>query len=68
MLFTTKRGLFVWTPLTFFATVGYLWFALRTKDQRRFLLSLGLSAIALLLVHGLWGAFWTGGTRSRSAF
>jgi hypothetical protein len=61
MLFTTKRGLFVWTPLTFFATIGYLWFAFRAKEQQRFLLSLGLSAVALLLVHALWGAFWTGG-------
>jgi len=61
MLFTTKRGLFIWTPLTFFATIGYLWFALRAREQRRFLFSLGLSAMALLLVHALWGAFWTGG-------
>ncbi len=61
MLFTTKRGLFVWTPLCLLATAGYLWHAFRTREHRRFLLSLGLSALALLVVHSLWGTYWTGG-------
>ncbi len=61
MLFTTKRGLFVWTPLTLFATLGYVVFAIQAKRHRGFLIGLGLSAIALLLVHSLWGGYWTGG-------
>lgn len=61
MLFTLKRGLFVWTPLTLFGVVGYLMFLRRAREQRTFLIGLGLSALALLLIHMVWGAFWTGG-------
>jgi hypothetical protein len=61
MLFTTKRGLFLWTPLTFFATVGYVLLAVRAPKQRRFLVSLGASALALLFVHALWGPYWADG-------
>jgi hypothetical protein len=61
MLFTTKRGLFLWTPLTFFATIGYVLFCIRAGDERMYLLSLGASALSLLFVHALWGTYWTGG-------
>ena len=61
MLFTVKRGLFVWTPLTFFGVVGYLLLIRREPRHRDFLVGLGLSALALLLVHIVWGGFWDGG-------
>lgn len=61
MLFTLKRGLFIWTPLTFFGVVGYLLLLRRVPKHRTFLTGLGLSALALLLVHVVWGAFWAGG-------
>jgi hypothetical protein len=61
MLFTLKRGLFIWTPLTFFGVVGYLLLLRREPKQRTFLTGLGMSALALLLVHIVWGAFWAGG-------
>jgi hypothetical protein len=61
MLFTVKRGLFVWTPLTFFGVVGYLMLIRRERRHRDFLVGLGLSALALLLVHIVWGGFWDGG-------
>lgn len=61
MLFTLKRGLFVWTPLTFFGVVGYLLLLRREPRYRIFLTGLGLSALALLLVHIVWGGFWAGG-------
>lgn len=61
MLFTLKRGLFVWTPLTFFGVVGYLLLLWREPRYRIFLTGLGLSALALLLVHIVWGGFWAGG-------
>ena len=61
MLFTVKRGLFVWTPLTFFGVVGYLLLLRREPRHRDFLVGLGLSAFALLMVHIVWGGFWDGG-------
>jgi hypothetical protein len=60
MLFTVKRGLFVWTPLTLFGVIGYL-LLLRDRRHRTFLVGLGLSAVSLLLVHIVWGGFWAGG-------
>lgn len=61
MLVTVKRGLFVWTPLTIFGVAGYVLLLIRDPQHRRFLTGLGLSALALLLVHSAWGALWTGG-------
>ena len=61
MLFTLKRGLFVWTPLTALGVLGYLLFLRRGRRDRTFLIGLGLSATALLLVHIVWGGFWAGG-------
>jgi hypothetical protein len=62
MLFSLHRGLFLWTPLTAFAVIGFV-FVLRRRwdDTRRvFLSTLGLAALALLCIHSVWGA-WDGG-------
>lgn len=61
MLFTLKRGLFLWTPLTALATVGFVLLARRRRDLRPYLLGLGVAAAGLLLVHMLWGDFWDNG-------
>ena len=61
MLFTLKRGLFVWTPVTLFGVVGYFVLLRRLRARRVFLAGLGLSCLALLLVHMIWGGFWEGG-------
>jgi hypothetical protein len=61
MLFTFKRGLFVWTPATLFGVVGYFLLLRRLRERRTFLVGLGLSCLALLLVHMIWGGFWEGG-------
>src|SRR5262249_22305715 len=63
MLFTLRRGLFIWTPLTAFATVGFVLLAHRDRRHRPFLLALGASALGLLLIHVFWGGgfAWTGG-------
>lgn len=61
MLFTLERGLFLWTPLCFFGTIGFALLLRREIRQRRFLVALSISCLSLLLVHSLWGAFWTGG-------
>jgi hypothetical protein len=60
MLFTLHRGLFLWTPLTFLATVGFVLLLLRDGANRRFLAALGVSAVGLLLIHSLWGVAWDG--------
>jgi len=61
MLFTLHRGLFIWTPLTLLATVGYVLLVRRDHRHRPFLAALGVSALALLLAHSLWGRQWDGG-------
>jgi hypothetical protein len=62
MLFSIHRGLFLWTPLTALAVVGYTILLRRTHDslQRRFLSTLLFAAVALLFVHAVWGQ-WDGG-------
>jgi len=61
MLFTLKRGLFVWTPVTLFGVIGYFLLLRRLRERRIFLGGLGISCLALLLVHMVWGGFWEGG-------
>lgn len=61
MLFTLHRGLFLFTPLTLLATVGFVLLARRDRRNRAFLLTLGLSALGLLAIHSLWGSLWDGG-------
>ncbi len=61
MLVTPTRGLFLWTPLTALATVGFVLLTRRRRDLRPYLLGLGVAALGLLLVHMLWGDFWDNG-------
>jgi hypothetical protein len=62
MLFSIHRGLFLWTPLTAFAVVGYVLLLRRSHDDERraFLLTLLIASLALLFVHTVWGQ-WDGG-------
>jgi hypothetical protein len=61
MLFSLHRGLFLWTPLTALATVGFVLLLRRRRDERHYLAGLGVAALGLLLVHMLWGDFWDNG-------
>jgi hypothetical protein len=63
MLFTIHRGLFVWTPLTVFATIGFVLLLIRERrhPDREFVIILGVAALALLLIHIIWGKAWDGG-------
>jgi hypothetical protein len=62
MLFSEHRGLFIWTPLTAFAVVGFVLVVYRSghSSRRQFFWTLSASALALLLVHSIWGS-WDGG-------
>jgi hypothetical protein len=63
MLFSLHRGLFLWTPLTALAVIGYalaLRRARRTGTNYPFLLSLFAGGLALLCVHVGWPR-WDGG-------
>jgi hypothetical protein len=64
MLFTLERGLYFWTPLTAFACIGFALLLRRDRRHRSFLLGLLVAALALLWVHALWGANWTGSSYS----
>jgi hypothetical protein len=61
MLFTLHRGIFLWTPLTAFATIGFVLLLRRDRGHRAFLAAVGASSLALLAIHVLWGAQWDGG-------
>jgi hypothetical protein len=60
MLFTLHRGLFTWTPLTIFATIGFILLLRRDRANRPFLVTLGVSALGLLAIHCFWGQAWDG--------
>jgi hypothetical protein len=60
MLFTIKRGLFIWTPLTLLAVVGYGLLVHRLRAHRLFLAGLGAAALSLLLGYAAIGSLWTG--------
>lgn len=63
MLVSEHRGLFVWTPLTALAFIGFVLLLVRTygsKEFRSFLAPLFLAATALLSTHVLWPQ-WDGG-------
>lgn len=60
MLFTIKRGLFLWTPLTLFAVVGYGLLVHRLREHRLFLAGLAAAALSLLLGYTAIGSLWTG--------
>jgi hypothetical protein len=61
MLFSLRRGLFVWTPLTFLSIVGVALLWRRDRTQRLLLSALLASGLATLLVYVLWGNDWWGG-------
>lgn len=61
MLFTLRRGLFVWTPLTALSVIGIVLLWRRDRKRRLFLTALCAAAVALLVVHVLWGRYWWGG-------
>lgn len=61
MLVSVRRGLFLWTPLTLVATFGFALLYRRRPDRRAFLAGILAAAVALVLIHGIWGGFWWGG-------
>ncbi len=61
MLGSARRGLFLWTPLTALAMAGFALAFAAQAERRRFLGGLAAAAVLLLLVHAVWGDFWTAG-------
>lgn len=61
MLVSERRGLFLWTPLTALATVGFVLLLRSRPRDRLFLGGLGAAAALLVANHFLWGDFWTNG-------
>ena len=62
MLFSDHRGLFVWTPLTAFAVIGFVLLlrAARNDSRKPFLWTLLAASTALVVGHAIWGQ-WDGG-------
>jgi hypothetical protein len=69
MLVTDRRGLFVWTPLTAFAVIGFILVlrAARNDARRTFLCTLLAASAALIVGHVTW-AEWDGGWSFSSRF
>jgi hypothetical protein len=61
MLFSERRGLFLWTPLTALSVIGLVLLFRSRPGRRRFLVSLSVAALCLVVIHALWGDFWTNG-------
>ena len=61
MLFSVRRGIFLWTPLTAFATLGAALLLFSRPERRPFVAGLWVCAVGLLLAHWFWADFWTGG-------
>lgn len=68
MLFTLHRGMFIWTPVTLFAVIGFVLLLRRDRPHRWYLAGLGTSGLALLAIHSLWGTFWDGGNGFSARF
>lgn len=61
MLVSERRGLFLWTPLTALSAIGMVLLFRSRPERRRFLTALSAAALSLVVIHALWGDFWTNG-------
>jgi hypothetical protein len=62
MLFTNHRGLFIWTPLTILSVIGFWRLLLVRRDERPFLVALGVMSLSLLAAQvavPFWDAGWS---------
>ena len=63
MLFTLHRGLFLWTPLTLIAVVGFLLMIARTRNRqtRTVLVCIGMGSLSTLAFYVVLGGSWDAG-------
>ena len=61
MLFSLRRGLLLWTPLTALAVAGVVLHLRRAAGHRAVVGTLAVGALAVLLVHVMWGRAWDAG-------
>ena len=61
MLLSLHRGLFIWTPVTLVAGVGFVFLCVVRDEDRAPLRVIGIAALALISVHVAWGQAWDGG-------
>jgi hypothetical protein len=59
MLFSTTHGLFVWTPITLLAAVGFVRLLVRQRAHRPFLVVSGAAGLAVILSYA-FSPYWTG--------
>ena len=57
VLFSSKHGIFTWTPILLFATGGFFLFF---KKDKRFALYLAIPYILLVYIVGCWPNWWQG--------
>ena len=64
-LFSYKKGLFVYTPITFVSLVGFLWLI---KNRRYEALTLSLYLVLITYIFSSWWSWYYGGSFSQRAF
>ena len=60
MLFTDHRGMFVWSPVTLLAVVGFVRLLRKRTDARPFLVVSGVTGLAFV-VSFVFSPYWDGG-------
>ncbi|MDI6783052.1 MAG: glycosyltransferase family 39 protein, partial [bacterium] len=58
ILFSSRNGLFTWSPITLFATLGLFWFY---RKDRKLTLYFALGFLAMLYVNSVVVEWWCGG-------
>jgi hypothetical protein len=68
-LFSSRRGLFFWTPALLFSAFGLIWQLTRRGGWRDGLLvSLVISAMALWYINASWYAWWLGNSAGNRGY
>jgi hypothetical protein len=68
-LFSSRHGLFFWSPLLLLSVLGFLWYALRRGGRRDpLLICYALSGLCLWYANSSWHCWWFGDAFGARAF
>jgi hypothetical protein len=67
-LFSTRHGLFIWSPLLLLSAIGIAWRCQRLADTRWLVAAMLASAACLWYVNSAWHCWWFGWAFGGRAF